>query len=64
MIHARRLGQFGDGRVHSVADGVVAVSGVVFQHAPEEIRDVGGVNRRPVLAPRAEDDQIAVVVSR
>src|SRR5690242_6517709 len=58
------IGQRGDRPVQSIPDDVAAASGVVLQDAPEEVRQVGYVNRRPVLAPRAEDDQIAVVVSR
>ena len=55
-----RLGQLGNGRVQSVADDVVAASRVVLQRAPEEIRQVGDVDRRPVLLSRAEHDQVAV----
>src|SRR3954465_7847541 len=45
----RRLGEFRDGRVQSIADDVVTAGGVVLQDAPEEIREVGDVDRGPVL---------------
>src|SRR4051812_26794688 len=61
--HSGRVGQLGDGRVQSIADDVVAASRVVFQRAPEEVGQVGDVDRRPVLLSRAEPDQVAVVVS-
>ena len=58
-----RLGELGDGRVHSIADDVVAASRVVFQRAPEEVRQVRDMDRRPVLPSGAEHDQVAGVVS-
>src|SRR6266702_1548233 len=57
-----RLGQFGHGRVHSVADDVAAAGRVIFQDAPEDIRQVGDVHGRPALLPGAEHDQVAGVV--
>src|SRR6202012_5879372 len=49
-----RGGQLGDGLVRVVADDVVAAGGVVFQGAPEGVRQVGGVHRRPVLLAGAQ----------
>ena len=57
-----RLGELGNGRVESVADDVVATSRVVLQGAPEEIGQVRDVDRRPMLLPAAEHDQVAGVV--
>src|SRR6266566_7898237 len=54
-----RLRQLGDGGVHSIADDVAAAGRLVFQDAPEEIRQVRDVYRRPVLLARAEHDQVA-----
>ncbi len=57
-----RFGEFREGRVHSVADDVAAVSRVLFEDAPEEVGQVGYVYCRPVLLPGAEHDQVAGVV--
>ena len=58
-----RLGQLRNGRVQSIADDVVTAGRVVLQSAPEEIREVGDVDRGPVLMSRAEHDQVAGVVT-
>ena len=57
------LGDLGDRRIRSVADDVEAAGRVVFQNPPEEVTQVRDVNRRPVLLPRAEHDQVAGFVS-
>jgi LuxR family transcriptional regulator, maltose regulon positive regulatory protein len=58
-----RLGQLGHGRVQPVGDEVAAPGRLVFQRAPEEVRQVAGVHRGPVLPPGAEHDQTAVLVT-
>ena len=50
-------------RVQSIADDVVAAGRVVLQSAPEEIREVGDVDRGPVLTSDAEHDQVAGIVT-
>ena len=46
----------------AVAEDVVATGDVVLKRAPEERRDVGDVERGPVLLPGAEHDQVSVGV--
>ena len=58
----RRLGELGNRRVLSIADHEVAASRVVFQRAPERVRQVRDMDRRPALPSGAEHDQVARVV--
>lgn len=58
-----RLREFGDGRVQSIADNVIATGRVMLQLAAEEVGKVGNMDCRPVLFPGAEHDQVALIVS-
>src|SRR5690348_18323454 len=62
--HGGRLGDLGHARVQSIGDDVAAASRVVFQYAPEDLRQIRDVEGVPALASGAEHDQVAVVVSR
>jgi len=61
--YRRRLRELGNGRVLSITDDVVAASRVVVQRAPEKVRQVRDMDRRPALPSGAEHDQVARVVS-
>src|ERR1700730_18172705 len=52
------------GWVESVPDHIEAACGVVLEHPPEEVGQIRDVHRRPVLAPRAEHDEVAGGIAR
>src|SRR5690242_4979964 len=58
----RRPGQLGNGVAQPVADDVVTAGRPPLEHEPEDLGEIGDMDRRPMLLPVAEHDQVAGVV--